>query len=252
MAAEGRPRVFPVYKKITTIGRAGGNDVCVDHTSVADYHAQVVFDGRDFNLNEVDRQADIQINGKKKRRGKIFHGDRLGFGEVELLFSLYDEGAVMSGGADEGDRGGSELAGMLKLSEFNRRLMEIRSVHEQMEALLDAVIEVTHAGKGFVLLLRDGETEVAAARNVDQQNITGGIRHLSDSIIKKVTETRKPLIVSDALNDDDVPRLQEHHEPQALERDLRAPARPRPAARPDLRRQRQRRDLFQEPTPATC
>ena len=51
----------------------------------------------------------------------------------------------------------AELAGMRKLSEFNQRLMNIRAVPEQIEALLDAVIEVTAAAKGFVLLLRDGQ-----------------------------------------------------------------------------------------------
>ncbi|MGO9838941.1 MAG: hypothetical protein ACLP1X_32570 [Polyangiaceae bacterium] len=29
---------------------------------------QILFDGRDFNLEEVDKQGEILINGKKKRR----------------------------------------------------------------------------------------------------------------------------------------------------------------------------------------
>ena len=68
--AEGQPQIFPVYKKITSIGRAGGNDVTVREEGLADYHAQLVFDGKEFTLNEVDRKAELRINGKKKRRGK--------------------------------------------------------------------------------------------------------------------------------------------------------------------------------------
>jgi pSer/pThr/pTyr-binding forkhead associated (FHA) protein len=74
---QGPPRVFPIIKKITTVGRAGGNDVVIEDAGICDYHAQVVFDGRDFNFSEVDERGDIQLNGKKKRRGKLVHNDRL-------------------------------------------------------------------------------------------------------------------------------------------------------------------------------
>lgn len=200
MLPEGRPQIFPVFKKITTVGRAGGNDIVIDDPSLADYHAQLVFDGRDFHLSDVDRAGALWVNGKKRRRGKVFHNDRLLLGEAELVFSLFDEGLAADGpgAAAEGD---AQLVGMRKLSEFNRRLMQIHTVPEQLEALLDAVIEVTHASKGFVILLRDGEPEVTAARNLEQKGLPTGVRQLSDSILRRVMETQQPLIVSDALHD---------------------------------------------------
>ncbi|MFW6067522.1 MAG: sigma 54-interacting transcriptional regulator [Myxococcota bacterium] len=198
---KGRPHVFPVYKKITTLGRAGGNDVVIDDPSLAGYHAQIVFDGRDFNLSDVDRAGGMWVNGKKRRRGRIFHGDRLQLGEVELQFSLFDEATDLDRDDGKPASSGDELTGMLRLSEFNRRLMEVRSVPEQLEALLDAVIEATHADKGFVILLRDGEPRVTVARNLAQKNLPDAVRQLSDSILQKVIETRQPLIVSDALHD---------------------------------------------------
>jgi len=90
---------------------------------------------------------------------------------------------------------------MLKLSDFNRRLLEIRAIPDQIEALLDAVIDVVHANKGFVILLRDGEPEIAAARNVDRETIPDAVTQLSDSILRRCIDTRQPLIVSDAVND---------------------------------------------------
>ena len=91
MVPNGKPKIFPIYKKIVSIGRAGGNDVCVDDASLADYHTQIIFDGREFNFSEVDARGEILLNGKKKRRGKLMHGDRLTLGTVDLAFSLYDE-----------------------------------------------------------------------------------------------------------------------------------------------------------------
>ena len=198
VASEGRPKVFPIYKKITTIGRGSANDVSIDDKSLQENHAQIVFDGRDFQLSDVDK-APVLVNSKKKRRAKIYHNDRIQLGDVELTFSVYDE--IVDTVSEEGDDYSAELAGMVKLSEFNQRLLEIRSVPDQIDALLDAVIEVTHASKGFVILLQDGDAKIAAARNLEKRDIPDGVRHLSDSIIQQCVETKKPLIVSDALHD---------------------------------------------------
>ncbi|MFK7985022.1 MAG: sigma 54-interacting transcriptional regulator [Sandaracinaceae bacterium] len=199
--AEGRPQTFAIYKKITSIGRAGGNDVPIAE-GLADYHAQIVFDGKEFTLSEVDRKGEMRINGKKKRRGKLIHGDRITVGDVELQFSIFDETLGLE---DDADEGGStveaELAGLRKLHEFSERLMRSGSLEEQLAALMDAIIEVTHAGKGFLILLADGEPQITVARNLSQQNLPNAIQHLSDSILQKVIASRKPLIVSDALHD---------------------------------------------------
>jgi transcriptional regulator with GAF, ATPase, and Fis domain len=199
MVPQGRPRVFGIYKRVTSIGRAGANDVAIDSPSLEDHHAQVVFDGRDFSVAPVDSGAAVLVNGKKKRKSKIFHNDKLTLGEVDLVFSLYDESSNRD--AEGLDSKTSEIEGMMKLSDFNRRLLEIRTIPEQIEALLDAVIEVVDANKGFVILLRDGDPEVAAARNVDQETIPDAVTQLSDSILRRCIETRQPLIVSDAVND---------------------------------------------------
>ncbi len=198
MAPEGRPRVFPVFKKITTIGKAAGNDVALDDASLAEYHAQIVFDGRDFNLAEVDRKGTLHVNGKKKRRGKIFHHDRIGLGDVELVFSVYDE----SGGLDASDEPdpAAELAAMHRLVEFSQRLNGLSSVQEQLNGLIDAVVEMTNADKGFVVLLENGKPRITVARNLQGKDLPEDVQ-LSDSIISRVIDTRKPLIVSDALHD---------------------------------------------------
>src|SRR6476620_8046764 len=90
-APVGKPRAFSIFKKFTSFGNAGGNDVCIEHESLRDYHAQIIFDGRDFNLSEVDTEGKILLNGKKKRRAKLLHNDRITLGDFEFTFSLYDE-----------------------------------------------------------------------------------------------------------------------------------------------------------------
>ncbi len=222
MRPEGRPKVFSIYKKITSIGRTGGNDIAVDDRTVADYHAQILFDGKAFNLNEVDLEADIQVNQKKKRRVRLEHGDRIDLGKAELHFSLFDEGAEQTS-EDHEDEASSErdgIAGLRRLHELSVRLMHATSMSAQLDALMDAVLEATGAAKGFLVLLDPAvakgsksastiesgegnalEPRVAVARNLAGKSLESAVSQLSDSILRKVIETRQPLIVSDALSD---------------------------------------------------
>ena len=224
---QGPPRAFAVYKAVTTLGRTMGNDVALDVSGVADHHAQIVFDGRDFNLEEIDRQGDISINGKKKRRARLVHGDRLALGEAELAFSMFAEATAAQGPKDRdndtdrsdatdrdiGFAGGSELAGVRKLHEFSERLMVHAkgNIDELLHLMLDAIVELTGAERGALLLVEEGETSTVgegqrtvvmrAARDVKKETITDATGSVSDSVVRRVLETRRPLIVSDALAD---------------------------------------------------
>src|ERR1700761_1701834 len=93
-AASGAPRLHSVHKALTTVGKGLGNDVAVQGAGVAEHHCQILFDGRDFVLEELDRDADIAINGKKKRRARLVHGDRVQLGAIELGFSMFADGAA--------------------------------------------------------------------------------------------------------------------------------------------------------------
>ncbi|MDB4929704.1 MAG: Response regulatory protein [Myxococcaceae bacterium] len=200
IGANGRGQLFPIYKSITTLGSAGGNDVLLPAPGVASWHAQIVFDGRDFALDESDPVAEIQINGKRKRRARLGHNDRVMLGEAELVFSLLEESDA-PGQPNGADGATAEFTGLRKLFQFSERLLVTRDVQALLEALLDGAIEATGADKGFVVLLRDSKTEVRAARNLRQENLPDAVRHLSDSIIARVIESKRPLIVQDATHD---------------------------------------------------
>ena len=224
-AAGGAPRLFSVHKPVTTIGKALGNDLAIAGAGVVDHHAQIVFDSRDFMIEELDRESDITINGKKKRRARLVHGDRVQLGNVELSFSMFAEAPAPAAddSADrpnpsQGQKGVSnELAGVRKLFAFSEKLINRRSVDELLEAMLDDVIDLTHADKGFLLLIEGAEAvpekgepgkgppekrlAVRASRNVRKEAITGTQGAISDSIVRQVIDSARPVIVSDALAD---------------------------------------------------
>ena len=229
---QGPPRSFVLHKPVTTLGRSLGNDIALEGVGVADTHAQILFDGRDFNLEEIDKQAEILVNGKKKRRARLVHGDRLTLGDAETAFSMFDEPLTVSRRPPADGEGGAsganelsdtqlhvthqQLAGLRKLYEFSEKLMTMKDIDRLLEAMLDAVIEVTGAEKGLILLhddafiAPDGKSSdavgshparVRASRNVKREAIAETTDAFSDSIVRKVVETGRPVIVSDALSD---------------------------------------------------
>ena len=259
---QGQPRTFVLYKPVTTLGRALGNDVAIPSKGIAETHIQILFDGRDFNLEEVDKQGEILINGKKKRRARLVHGDRLTLGDVDLSFSMFDEPQRVARPASHIPEGlpppaiisetqlhltSQQLASLRKLYEFSEKLMTMKELDQLLESMLDAVIEVTGAEKGLILLNDDAFTSdarreppkvvdsgqdgvegaaspalppastdgedaipsppssigqrIRASRNVKRESMTETSGAISDSIVRKVIDTGRPVIVSDALND---------------------------------------------------
>jgi transcriptional regulator with GAF, ATPase, and Fis domain len=203
----GSPRTIPVHKPVTTLGKALGNDVALQGDGVAEHHIQVLFDGRDFNLEEVDRNADIKINGKKKRRARLVHGDRLELGSAEVAFSMFSEPMPRASESPAEENAGPDLSSVQKLHAFSEKLMARGTLDEVLEAMLDDIVELTGGDRGALLLVNDGAAKedrrftVRAARNVRREALSDSTGGISDSIVRQVLDTGRPLIVSDALSD---------------------------------------------------
>ena len=166
-----------------------------------------MFNGRDFQLEEVDREAEILINGKKKRRARLANGDRITLGRALLGFSMFTE-LPPAPETQEGDGGveAGDIERLRRLHSFSERLMMSRSVDELLETLLDDIIELTGAARGVVLLVdpsegKDSTPRVRVSRNVQREAIQDASGVISDSIVRQVIETKRPVIVSDALTD---------------------------------------------------
>jgi len=70
-----------------------------------------------------------------------------------------------------------------------------------LELIMDAMIRLSGAERGFLLLLReDGTHEVAAARRMERVNVEMPEAELSRKVIQTVIEKRRPLRLEDASN----------------------------------------------------
>jgi transcriptional regulator with GAF, ATPase, and Fis domain len=191
------PKVYHLYKKITSIGSGEENDIVLNDPLLADSHAHVHFDGRDFNVTSIDKNGDLHVNGKRRKKHRLVHQDVMKIGASEMTFSLYDEPPT----DEEAAKTMEALNSYRKLFEFSEKLLSNYDLAELLDQLMDAVIQITNADKGFLILLENNELRVKIARNLKRENLADAIQQLSDSIVDKVIKTRKAVIVSDALHD---------------------------------------------------
>lgn len=189
----GEKRVIAITKSITTVGSAAENDAAIEGMDVCDHHIQLVFDGRDFCLMDIAGTGDVKVNGKKKKKAKLVHQDCISIGKAELSFQLIDNTASV----EPGDSA-AELDGLKKLQQFSRALLDKNSVDELLDVLMDSVIELTGAAKGFLILFEDETPIIKVARNLRRENLGPAISQLSDSIVAQVVQTKAAIIVSDA------------------------------------------------------
>ena len=192
-------KVYHIYKKITSLGRSEEVDVSLPDPLLAESHAFIHFDGRDFNIATTERDAELFVNGRKRNKHRLAHEDRIRLGMAELEFSLYDEPVTDETAA----RTLAELNSYKKLFEFSQKLMDKYELSDLLDSMLDVVVQVTNADKGFIVLLESGEPVVKVARNLRRETISDAVSQLSDSIIAKVIKSKAPLIISDALSDDE-------------------------------------------------
>ena len=192
------PTIYHLHKKITSLGSGPDNDIILPDPLVPDGYA-IHFDGQTYTVF-APKKTEFVVNGKKRSKHKLSHDERLVIGSVDLRFAMVDEAPPVEA---EAANTVADLDAYTKLFEFSDRLMHVRDLTELLDALMDAVIEITNADKGFLILLEGETLDVKVARNLNRENIADAVSQLSDSIIAKVVRSRRPVIVSDAMSDDE-------------------------------------------------
>jgi transcriptional regulator with GAF, ATPase, and Fis domain len=199
--AEGAaPSFVPLVKPLTTVAAAPGSDVRLpDLRGVV----AIQFDGESFTATALEG-AHLVVNGKKRGQHTLVDGDTLQLGATQLVFQKGERVPPPAPDGAQARRGGArdpEALATSRLAQFARQLASEPGLDSALTRLLDALIEVVRADKGFVLEVTDGVPHILKARNFQRENVADAVERLSDSIVKRVLETREPLRIEDALHD---------------------------------------------------
>ena len=140
-------KVYRIHKKITSLGRSEEADVTLPDPVLADSHAHIHFDGRDFNLATTEKDAELFVNGRKTQqapaaaRGPHPHRQR----RDRVL-------AVRRAGhrRDAADRQVAELNSYKQAATSSRqKLMASYELPALLDQLLDVIIQVSQRRQGL-------------------------------------------------------------------------------------------------------
>jgi transcriptional regulator with GAF, ATPase, and Fis domain len=183
-----------LHKALTTIGRAGGNDLVLDDSMVASSHATIVRSGATFTITPSDRAGSLYVNGQRTRRATLQPGDEVLIGAWKVVFHETEPERPAVEAAPS-----ATLSMLEELVQLSADMMRDTTPTLLFETLLKGLVRLTRAEKGFIIVFQDGQRNLAASHNVGSAAVT--LDAISDSIVDRVVETLKPLIVSDALHD---------------------------------------------------
>jgi transcriptional regulator with GAF, ATPase, and Fis domain len=199
----GPSRTLPPVKRLTSIGRGADNDIQLDDPNAPDSALSIMVNGLVHQANGFG--SPFLVNGARAQQHRLAEGDVLRVGDTELSFSLAaaaqaaPSAAAPSAPAAEGPS--RELAASRRLAAFSEALLQSHDLDRLLERLMDEVIDVSRADKGFLILMDNNELRVKVARNIARENIEDAVERVSDSIIAKVVKGQKALILSDVLDD---------------------------------------------------
>jgi transcriptional regulator with GAF, ATPase, and Fis domain len=202
---DGRELKVPLVKPLISIGRSPDNDVVVADPAAPESALFLRIDGK--RCVATAQGQPLVVNGKKKDEQALATGDVVTVGASQLVYAeeagRTAEGTAAEARAASEEVSAEELLALKRLASFSEKLLSRYELDPVLEALLDQVIELTHADKGFLILLEGDERRVKVARNVARETIEDALSRVSDSIVDKVMRERRSLVVSDALHDEE-------------------------------------------------
>jgi len=191
-----------IRRKLLQIGAASDCEVQLRGTDVAASHCTLVNEGGTFKVESSSRSAVFFVAGKKVREHVLRHGDVFVVGGVEITFSTLDPPAPAADPEAASKLQIEALRALRNLQHFSELLARSESsVESLLSELIDQVIVLTGAKKGFLVLTEGERYVIKVARGLERQPVDDPEQLLSDTIIREVITSREPRIISDALSD---------------------------------------------------
>ncbi len=152
--------VYALGTAALRIGRSLDNDICLGDASVSRFHARIEpdGDGGGYAIEDQGSTRGLFVNGQRAQRVALHPGDVVTLGDVTLRFSPPDE----PGGGTEAATSASVLLSVLEAINATHVLSEV------MDRVLDAVIQLTGAERGFLFLTDDPAEVPAGAETLDE------------------------------------------------------------------------------------
>lgn len=213
----GEERRVSLKERVTSIGRSHENTIEIDDINSSRKHCVIEKSSSGYEIVDLKSRNGTLVNGVLILRKDLHPGDCVEIGKTRMFFefvsSEFSEETIdlstdhflepLEGLGEDGqvEVMKKEREIFLKLLEVNRNLNSKVVLKDLVELIIDTVVEVTGAERGFLLLYDKGEVRVKAARNMDRENVKDPEFKVSHAIAKSVLETSRPVRTEDLAED---------------------------------------------------
>ena len=189
-----------------TLGRARHNDLPLNEPSISKVHARLAYDQGRFFIEDEGSLHGVYLNAAKAERAELLPGAEIQLGNVTLKFSML--------GTDSSTAQVAEFPWIEQqqlLLSLVQTLNSTLVLSQVLEQVLDAVMRITRAERGF-LLLADGAASSERYQSVAGLHLRVGrkrsdpmpileVHGISTSVIKKALDTGEIVATGNALAD---------------------------------------------------
>jgi signal transduction histidine kinase len=194
-----RPRTY-------TIGRARHNDLSLTEGSISKVHAKLAWEEGKFFIEDQGSLHGVYVNATKVQRAELQSGAQVQLGNVTLRFAPL--------GAD----GTTDQMAQFPWVEHQQLLLSLVQtlnstlvLNQVLEQVLDAVMKITRAERGFLLLAdtsdEAGRYQLVAglrlrtARKRNGPGPIGEVQGISTSVVRKAIESGETVATGNAVAD---------------------------------------------------
>ncbi|MBN1443345.1 MAG: sigma 54-interacting transcriptional regulator [Planctomycetes bacterium] len=209
----GKNRTLDLSSRVTTIGRSQENVIEIDDINSSRRHCQIERHDGNYEIVDLKSRNGTLVNGILVLRKELRPGDCIEVGKTRMFFEHvseeYSEETIdlttdrflePLSELDEEDRLEAlhkEREIFLKLLEINRNMNSKIVLGDLLDLLVDTVVEVTGAERGFLLLLAGADLEIKAARNADREAVRDPGVKFSHRLASMVVKSGRPFRTDD-------------------------------------------------------
>lgn len=211
--ASGDETIVALNKDDFKIGRHGENDLKIRDPFVSRVHAQILREGNQFRVHDCESKSGTFVNGERVKSHTLNHGDRIQLSHnefPELTFLVSDDvvrsetflNSVYATSFFKTSTSSSDLQHVSRFLESVRQFSAGVPLHEILDVVLDNALEITHAERGFIVLLDDSkQPRFQRGRNIKKEHLSETDFRISSTILKQVLESGKKQIIGDVAQE---------------------------------------------------
>jgi two-component system, NtrC family, sensor kinase len=200
-------KIYFLKPRSYSLGRARHNDLSLTEPSISKAHARILYEDGKFTVEDQGSLHGVYVNASKIQRASLPHGAQVQLGNVTLKFSL-----LGVDGATEQIAEFPWIEQQQLLLSLVQTLNSTLVLSQVLEQVLDAVMRITKAERGFLLLAPEESVQdesfpavaglrLRVGRSKGQPLSLAEVQGISTSVVRKAIETGETVATGNAVAD---------------------------------------------------